>query len=131
MVQRLATFSTVISVYFVNLAEPVNTFCRRLRLQVDSVVDVPAAVCLTVTTSVTLSSESRHFTWSPEAGVAGRQATGERGKWAVCETYWRALAAPCGVGQLTGVSLVGCRQPNWEVQHQHVCWVIDILRINQ
>lgn len=45
MVQRLATFSTVISAYSVNLAEPVNTFCRRLHLQVGSVVIIPAAVC--------------------------------------------------------------------------------------
>ena len=44
MVQRLATFSKLISVYFVNLAEPVNTFCRRLRLDVGSPVTVPAAV---------------------------------------------------------------------------------------
>jgi hypothetical protein len=121
MAERLANFSTVISAYFVTLAEPVNTFCRRMRLQVGFVVVVLAAVLRTVTTSVTRSSESRHFTWSPKAGVAGRQATGERGKWALCEAYWRGLAAPWGLGELTGVGLIGRRQPNWEPQQQHVC----------
>jgi len=57
-----------------------------------------------VTSSVTRASVSHHFTGCPKAGVADRQATGERGKCA------KRIGVPWGVGQLSAECWVskGC-----------------------